>query len=544
MSPEIIEHLKAIVVSDNIDIVLPTGFDSLKFISHFYDQISKFVKVIPVAALETIKTLGDKYEFAKFCEHNNIPHPKTYLLSDINQIKTNQVPVKYPLLTKPLLMSANKGIIKFDDPESLLKYLSVANADQSNALPLLLQEYIPGHVIDFNGFADNGHLCAWTIQQFISIARQGSDPLRWIQFLKNDTVFDIGRQIVQKTNYSGPINMDLMIDERSGRVVTIEVNPRFWANTYVSICDGVNFPDAAIQYTFDHSYIKQPRYSNCIWGSPHYLPYLILKNRTKKYLDYASHHKLYQIRYFILNRYFHLVGRLRSKFAQSFGFSINKLAYSFKKKIREASLYRKNYGVKSLIVKIVLKACPLFIYYETILYHLDLRPAAGHNINADVKVTMDQLKAADYQAMIGIKKPDNPKFLEERMSNGEQCFVAKYNEHICCYIWIAPGERFVEHESCRIEVLKDQAYIHDCYTVDQYRGKNIFPHLLSRVCGLLKEKGFTQAVAVVYNDNYPSRQSFEKLKFQKTELIQHFVTRVFNIKFHISKRLKGNSSVL
>ena len=301
-SPEIIPLIKQVLEQNDIDVICPSGFESVKFLSLFRNQLAQMKLCVPVPTLETIKELSDKYLFANLCRESGIPHPKTYLLENMNVLEDNRQPVNFPLLTKPLRMSAGKGIYVFHKREELLQYLRTKKEDGSNTLPLLLQEFIPGFDIDFNGFGHSGHLSAWTIQKFIEIPREGKKPLRWLQFLKNDEILRIGKTIAEKTGYFGPIHVDLRIEEPSGRVYAIEVNPRFWASTFSSVIGGVNFADVAIQCAVDPSYQKAPRYASRIWGSPHHLPFLLLKQPNKEMWQLACQHTFFQVRHMLFNQ--------------------------------------------------------------------------------------------------------------------------------------------------------------------------------------------------------------------------------------------------
>jgi predicted ATP-grasp superfamily ATP-dependent carboligase len=301
-SPEIVPLVKKVAADNDIDVICPSGFESIKFLSFFQNEIAQTKPCVPVPTLETINRLSDKYTFASFCREHGIPHPATYLLEDINVVKENRLPVEFPLLTKPLRMSAGKGIYTFKMAEELLDYLGKQKEDGSNALPLLLQEFIPGFDIDFNGFGHNGFLSAWTIQKFIEVPRKWKKPLRWLQFLKNEDILRIGKIIVEQTKYSGPIHVDLRVDERDGKAYSIEVNPRFWASTFASMIDGVNFADVAVQCALEPRYQKVPRYACRIWGSPHHLPYLLLKQPGREMWRLACQHTLFQVKHMFLNQ--------------------------------------------------------------------------------------------------------------------------------------------------------------------------------------------------------------------------------------------------
>lgn len=312
-SKDIIPYVQNVVAEENIDIILPTGFESIKYISQYKSELEEICPTIPVPPLNTIELLGNKFSFARFCGENAIPHPNAYLLEDINNVVNRDMPVKFPVITKPLAMSGGKGIHRFNNADDLHEYLSEPTADGSNVLPILLQEFIPGTDVDFNGFAVNGHLSAWTIQQGVEVPRDNKESLAWVQFLDNNEVYEIGKSIVEKSGYSGPIHIDMRIDDRTGHVTTIEINPRFWASTFYSLCDGVNFPDVAINSTFDTNYSKDPRFSLKLWGSPHHLPALVLGKNEDFNTSLIGKHSWLQVKFEVMNRFYGTVAGIKSR---------------------------------------------------------------------------------------------------------------------------------------------------------------------------------------------------------------------------------------
>lgn len=513
--PQIVDFLRRIVTDEGIVTVLPTGFESIKYISQYSRELRKTFKVLPLPDLSTIDRLSNKLNFWRFCTRENVPHPKTYLLGSLSDIDAAGLKDSFPLMTKPIVSSAGRGIYKFENLKRLKEYLA---SGEDAAFPLLLQEFIPGCDYGFCGFATNGYLNAWTIMKFIEIPRADSKPLLWIQFQRNDHVLEIGKLIVKKENYSGPINIDMRLDERHDKVYALEVNTRFWARTFFSNCDGVNFADVAIRAADNPSYQKEPRYSGRIWGSPHRLLPLLLKHKGKKYMDYASRHTFFQIRYFFLDKWFTVIEK-------------------FRRIPKTIKIYRKDYGWWNLILKLFFKACPFFTYYETILYGRNLQSMSPSGTRPELDVSYGPLTETDYEGVIRIKNPDDQNFIEKRLAMNEQCFLAKDHDSICCYFWVAPGEREIEHEARMLRVGKDQIYIHDCFTVEQYRGMSILPHFMEQICLRMKKSGYQKALAVVYNDNYSSRRCFEKIGFQKCELTRHFAIPLLKKKCCIKKTL-------
>src|SRR3989344_1454115 len=88
-SPEIVPLIKKVAEDNDVDVICPSGFESIKFLSLFQNEIAQIKLCVPVPTLETINRLSDKYAFASFCRDQGIPHPATYLLEDINVVKEN-----------------------------------------------------------------------------------------------------------------------------------------------------------------------------------------------------------------------------------------------------------------------------------------------------------------------------------------------------------------------------------------------------------------------------------------------------------------------
>src|SRR5581483_9687105 len=62
---------------------------------------------------------------------------------------------------------------------------------------------------------------------------------------KPDLLCDVGR-LMAATDYSGPVNFDVVVEDESGTSYIVECNPRFWYSIYLPMLLGHNFVDAAI----------------------------------------------------------------------------------------------------------------------------------------------------------------------------------------------------------------------------------------------------------------------------------------------------------
>jgi predicted ATP-grasp superfamily ATP-dependent carboligase len=208
------------------------------------------------------------------------------------------LPIPFPLLTKPLNRAGGIGIHRFEGLDSLRAYLS--DTDQRyNQLPIILQEFIEGDDIDFNGYAVGGEVVAWSIQRHIACESAPGSGLSGRQFVCEERVFDLGRRIVRAANYEGPLHVDMRISRQTRKLYAIEVNPRFWESVVASICDGVNFGDVAVQAAFSANRRWSPKCSGTIWGNPKAALKNWLRNRNRNAFNYLRRHSLFQLRHIL-----------------------------------------------------------------------------------------------------------------------------------------------------------------------------------------------------------------------------------------------------
>ncbi len=264
-----------------IDVVIPAGIDGTLFISKIKDNIVS-AKVFPLADLETLYTLNNKWRFGELIKKNGLPCPKTVLINDVQQFKS--LGIGFPIIIKPLDLEAGKGVTKLNSFEELDAYMS--NVNEFNRLPLLAQEYIPGTDVGISVLAKNGEIIAWTIQKW-----QLNKSV--IEFIKDDNVLSIGRQLISCCNYNGVAHIDMMIDNRDKSVKIIEFNPRFWGSLEASMLSGVNFPYLGILMMKNNILSEYKDYKKIRYIVPGAFTSGAIKNVSLKDIN----------RYNLLNRY-------------------------------------------------------------------------------------------------------------------------------------------------------------------------------------------------------------------------------------------------
>ncbi|MCP5365544.1 MAG: ATP-grasp domain-containing protein [Hyphomicrobiales bacterium] len=220
------------------DIVIPSDVTSAKFLSEargFMNSACAF----PISDSVTLDVLDDKWSFAQLLQRMSIPHPKTVLLTNTSQIE--ELPISPPLAVKPLDERGSHGFAVFQTTSELSQYIA-SNAPYAQ-FPLIVQEFIPGHLICCNILAYQGEVLVSTTHKNYSDQES--------EFLENNDILDVINLIVKETAYTGVANFDIILNDQNKDFRVLECNPRFWNSLYASKWWGVDFAKLGIDLAFE-----------------------------------------------------------------------------------------------------------------------------------------------------------------------------------------------------------------------------------------------------------------------------------------------------
>jgi predicted ATP-grasp superfamily ATP-dependent carboligase len=191
----------------------------------------KGLRIFPVSDPDLIRRLHNKWEFYQMVTGLGLPTPKTWRLE--NREQTEQAPLAFPLMVKPIARDGGAGVQRIESRAALMGMLD--GYARKYGWPILAQEHVPGKDIDISVLADQGRIVAWTIQ----INHGGR--LSLIEFCDHPRILEVATTLIQSCRYHGVMHFDMRIDERTNSPVFIEANPRFWASLRHSVWSGVNF---------------------------------------------------------------------------------------------------------------------------------------------------------------------------------------------------------------------------------------------------------------------------------------------------------------
>lgn len=244
-----ISFIKNLIEQNDIDMLMPVGYQNCYLSSKYQDELKKIVRLeIPdIKSMEIALNKKKTYELS----HNiGVPYPKTVYPHEISEIEYLADQIGYPLIIKGLF-EAGKNIVSYVENKSELEkeYVKMCkeNGFNSGNLPML-QEYIPGQKTDFvtiNLLYQKGTCKRIFLQRRVrNLKALGTATCCDCNISPNvsEQMKVNAKSLLNALHWNGVACIEFKRDPRDGKVKLIEINPKFWASTEMSLIAGVNFP--------------------------------------------------------------------------------------------------------------------------------------------------------------------------------------------------------------------------------------------------------------------------------------------------------------
>lgn len=243
----VVEQVQRVACSVGAKVILPVTERSTTALARHAKVLKHFEGLAPLPVASALAIATDKFELARFMEANGIPHPKTWAA-----VESDWKTLRFPLLVKPRKKFGGKGIVKVRSRRELLAVLAPLNAEE-----FFLQEYIAGSDFGCSVLMKEGKVKAVTVQCGRDRPRDFG-PFSVLEMKPCTKVRSAAEALMEALKWSGVAHVDLRRDRRTGRVLVLEINCRYWGSLFASTCAGVNFPDLACRLALRERF-KSPR---------------------------------------------------------------------------------------------------------------------------------------------------------------------------------------------------------------------------------------------------------------------------------------------
>jgi predicted ATP-grasp superfamily ATP-dependent carboligase len=205
----------------------------------------------------------------------DIPHPFTLIPKNVNDMKSSASKLKYPIVLKARKGAGADGVwYAGSAPELIDLYLKATGTENTgdgvvrDTTQPMLQEYIPGELHDVTAFCINGEMKLGLTQKRL-LTRPLSGGLGIFNVTtKNEQLLQYASKIIDKNKWTGVMLIDFKMDSRDGRPKLLEINPRFWGTTWLTIKAGFNYHYYLVSHALGRSVTLPRNYRvglHCRW---------------------------------------------------------------------------------------------------------------------------------------------------------------------------------------------------------------------------------------------------------------------------------------
>lgn len=220
-----IASLLDICVKNDIKIVIPTIDTELLLLAESYKLFLDNNVQIIISDIELIKLCRDKRLTHLFFRENGISFPQEYTKDDL----------KFPLFIKPYDGSCSSGIYFIEDKSKLMDYH--INNPNNMFLEYIDKKEYNEYTVDL--YYDRNSILKCVVPRLRIEVRSG-EILKGVT-CKNKLVTFFKEKLHQINGLRGCITLQVFMQESTGNVLGIEVNPRFGGGYPLSYSAGANF---------------------------------------------------------------------------------------------------------------------------------------------------------------------------------------------------------------------------------------------------------------------------------------------------------------
>lgn len=233
------QELLKLVRSENVGLVYPCGDEALEILGACEADLAGNIKIASPPA-RVFRTVLDKGETLKIADQIGIPIPKEYRFSDLSALIQKGV-IQSPLIAKARRKDNSAPRIRhFETARNLIDEL---NSNPNCCQNVVIQEFVPGNGVGIEVLMHRGEpIVLFQHRRLTEFPVEGGVSVRARSESVDATLGEYAVKLLRALEWEGVAMVEFRSDPKSGRVVLMEVNGRYWGSLPLSYFAGVEFP--------------------------------------------------------------------------------------------------------------------------------------------------------------------------------------------------------------------------------------------------------------------------------------------------------------
>lgn len=247
------EWLVATVERHNVEALVCPQEKTMVMAGHVYDRLEAAGTRVTFPRLPIIDRAFDKAKTLAIARDIGIPIPRTVFLENPSDVAAAAREIGFPLIVKQRYSNywSGKEFITGEETQYARRSVELDRIIERHdpQLPLpLLQEFVPGSGLGVFLLLDfQGRICAeFAHRRIRDIRPTGSASVLRESVPVDARLRELAAALLNRMEWWGVAMVEFRTDERTGGVVLMEVNGRFWGSLQLALDAGVNFPEILI----------------------------------------------------------------------------------------------------------------------------------------------------------------------------------------------------------------------------------------------------------------------------------------------------------
>jgi predicted ATP-grasp superfamily ATP-dependent carboligase len=238
---EFIRKIIEIVGSYLPTVYIPPDEDAF-VVARYIDRFKHLPVIIPIASYEVIKLLNDKSRVTRLAQSLGIPTPNTIVPKDEAELSAFCRNNIEPTVLKLTESSGAHGVfyIYRNNIGEIFNYVFQRLKVPFNSI--IAQEYVEGNGYGTSMLFNNGKLRAKFTHRRVMEKKSSGGPSSIRVSTENPLMEEYAEALLTRAGYHGVAMVEFKLNEKTGRIAFLEVNPRFWGSHGLAIQAGVDFP--------------------------------------------------------------------------------------------------------------------------------------------------------------------------------------------------------------------------------------------------------------------------------------------------------------
>jgi carbamoyl-phosphate synthase large subunit len=224
-----IPRLIDICAEENIKVLIPTVDEELSLVALSRSSFEKYGTTTILASSHLLEKALDKWKTYVLLHEAGIPVPKSMLLADRDAIVKS---LGLPLIIKPRKGRGGRDIVRLDNQNLFGCFV-----------PRIQDPIFPEYTVDVV-VSKRGKILAIVPKKRIEM--RGGSTYKAITIRERE-IENTATRIAHLLKADGPLNIQFMVNTRTGQANVLEINPRFSSSLALTVRAGVNSVEILIR---------------------------------------------------------------------------------------------------------------------------------------------------------------------------------------------------------------------------------------------------------------------------------------------------------